>query len=583
MWAGGAIVADELNLDTGELVVQDLNIYDESQDFSVGGGINLNEDDNSYGNVDYKDSGHIIEGEINSTIASNGGTITIGGKETSQEELEELGVNTDLDNLHIITKDEDWSIDLSVELLKPEVVAKQLEDSKNFIKAITTPVPDDVKASGPSQEDYYKRLTAQGFDNEEEIKEVLNTPEVQQFIKSKDNWNEAIKFYGGEGKVPENIKTLIASGKNLDFSQGEPKVEVDCNQSISKGCYLTIDVRAKGEKPEDIVKRSKKVIDQYVELYNKTKNPKKKARYAAMIEANIFYMELCSEAKGQGLAYAQAQGFDADISKVEGRVKASEILADARSPAGFNLGKLLEVNKDPFSVMEGAYFALVDGIANKEAGLDSAKESYEFENYFVNSMKSLVIGCSGKLLGKNACLKDVDEYQKEIVGSVIKLYEQGLLDDSFVRGGVEQFNGRLQGRVVGLISLGAGAGAGKLVTGMVPKPKVKLEFDDNKFNYIFGKADSKNKHNYERSLQLNGVMRKLGIHNNKKGKAIITGHVDEVLKSPNNTIREYSNQHGDFIVKEGLLKGPGGFVKSQITYQKLPSGKYKFNTIIPFE
>ncbi len=104
---GGAITADELNLDTGELVVQDLNIYDESQDFSVGGTLSLSKGtgenaSNSYGNIDYKNEGHITEGEINSTIASNGGTITIGGKETSQEELEELGVNTDLDNLHII-------------------------------------------------------------------------------------------------------------------------------------------------------------------------------------------------------------------------------------------------------------------------------------------------------------------------------------------------------------------------------------------------------------------------------------------------------------------------------------------------
>ncbi len=219
---GGAIVADELNLTTGDLEINDLEIYDESKDKEIAIGVNLNNfdkddknDSNSYGNVDYKNEGHDKEGEINSTIASNGGTITIGGNKVSKEELEELGVNTDLDNLHIITKDEDWSIDLPVELINAGVAADQVKDVTNAIKSITATVPEQVKAQGPNAEDLYRKGIANGLSGEE-LEAFANSEKFQSSVEARDAWDTA-KEKGISSKDLSAIAADILAGEEIVF------------------------------------------------------------------------------------------------------------------------------------------------------------------------------------------------------------------------------------------------------------------------------------------------------------------------------------------------------------------------------
>ncbi len=181
---GGAITANELNLTTSDLVVKDLKIHDTSKDVSIGVGVNLNNFDdneknnsNSYGNISYQDKGHTLEGEINSTIASNSGTITIGGKQVSDTELEARGVNTDLDKIHIITKDENWDRDLSVELVNMGVAKEQVKDITNVVKSITATVPDKIKAQGPLAESFFRKTIAEGYS----IEEALQYTETQKY------------------------------------------------------------------------------------------------------------------------------------------------------------------------------------------------------------------------------------------------------------------------------------------------------------------------------------------------------------------------------------------------------------------
>ncbi len=271
---GGAITADELNLTTSDLVVKDLKIHDTSKDVSIGAGVNLNNFDdneknnsNSYGNISYQDKGHTLEGEINSTIASNSGTITIGGKQLSDAELEARGVNTDLDKIHIITKDENWDRDLSAELVNMGVAKQQVKDVTNAVKSLIVEVPDKVKAQGPNAEDLYRKAIANGK-TEEEALALSSTPEFASAVRIRDKADKAVEEAGGWDKVSSQAIGLILQEESAlisDFIYSDPSKCQSGKQGVGVCPDLYKELVKKGQNPD--FSDPKQIMD-FVEKYD---------------------------------------------------------------------------------------------------------------------------------------------------------------------------------------------------------------------------------------------------------------------------------------------------------------------------
>ena len=102
-----------------------------------------------------------------------------------------------------------------------------------------------------------------------------------------------------------------------------------------------------------------------------------------------------------------------------------------------------------------------------------------------------------------------------------------------------------------------------------------------KFKYIFGEVDSST-HNLARSEQLLTQMKRLGISNNAEGRTILTKHFEEVTKIEGNISKTFTNQYGNFEVRDSLFIGPSGnAAKFESTFRVNPDGTREFSTVIP--
>ncbi len=104
---------------------------------------------------------------------------------------------------------------------------------------------------------------------------------------------------------------------------------------------------------------------------------------------------------------------------------------------------------------------------------------------------------------------------------------------------------------------------------------------EGKFGYLFGEA-SGNAHNVSRSLQNASQLSRVGVYNDPSGRALLQSHFNDVVGDSSNIVHSYSDQYGNFQIRESLFAGPGGFVKFESTWQVLEGGSYRFTTAIPF-
>ncbi|WP_275386515.1 hypothetical protein [Xenorhabdus bovienii] len=111
--------------------------------------------------------------------------------------------------------------------------------------------------------------------------------------------------------------------------------------------------------------------------------------------------------------------------------------------------------------------------------------------------------------------------------------------------------------------------------------KSNVIIDPKKINYLFGKVDS-NKHNADRSSQMEPSMRRLGIPTNEQGAKYITEHLSQVPKTPGNVVQVYTDKFGKYEVRESLLFGPSGkATKLETSFEIMPDGTRRFITTIP--
>ncbi|WP_244976976.1 pre-toxin TG domain-containing protein [Achromobacter dolens] len=109
-----------------------------------------------------------------------------------------------------------------------------------------------------------------------------------------------------------------------------------------------------------------------------------------------------------------------------------------------------------------------------------------------------------------------------------------------------------------------------------------IEIAPGKFDYLFGRVSS-NAHNAARSNQLALEMKRLGIPDTVAGRKMLSEHLAQSVKSEGNVSRIFSNQYGNFEVRESLFIGPSGnAAKFESTFQVLEDGTRRLSTIIPF-
>lgn len=102
------------------------------------------------------------------------------------------------------------------------------------------------------------------------------------------------------------------------------------------------------------------------------------------------------------------------------------------------------------------------------------------------------------------------------------------------------------------------------------------------FDYMFGRVAS-NSHNAARSNQLALEMKRLGVPDTPAGREILTNHFTEAARTEGNISREFSNQYGNFEVRDSMFIGPSGkAVKFETTFHILEDGTRRFSTAIPF-
>lgn len=103
--------------------------------------------------------------------------------------------------------------------------------------------------------------------------------------------------------------------------------------------------------------------------------------------------------------------------------------------------------------------------------------------------------------------------------------------------------------------------------------------DPGKYDYMFGNVAS-NSHNAARSAQNAAQFGRVGVYNNAEGRALLQSHFDEVVGSDSNVMRTFSNEHGEFQIRDSLFAGPGGFLHLESTWQVTNDG-LRLTTVIP--
>ena len=104
----------------------------------------------------------------------------------------------------------------------------------------------------------------------------------------------------------------------------------------------------------------------------------------------------------------------------------------------------------------------------------------------------------------------------------------------------------------------------------------KLEIDPKKFDYLYGKV---------KSVDIpSQMMRRLGLPTNESGTAFLIEHFNKVINTEGNVIKKYTNEFGDFEIRESFILGPSGKgAVLQTSFQIMSNGTRKFVTTIPKE
>lgn len=151
----------------------------------------------------------------------------------------------------------------------------------------------------------------------------------------------------------------------------------------------------------------------------------------------------------------------------------------------------------------------------------------------------------------------------------------------------------IRGRTEQVITSGSGPSTGRATKGSPQAPATgplvnspesgspKFEFALSKFDYLFGRVES-GTHNTNRSVQLVREMKRLGVIDNTANRQMLMDHFKISATTEGNVLKTYTNQWGNFEVRESFFMGPSGKAATfESTFQVLDDGTRKFSTVIP--
>ena len=75
---------------------------------------------------------------------------------------------------------------------------------------------------------------------------------------------------------------------------------------------------------------------------------------------------------------------------------------------------------------------------------------------------------------------------------------------------------------------------------------------------------------------------RVGVNDSEEGQSPFQAHFDAVVADSSNVINTTSNEFGNFVSRESLFAGPGGYIVFQSVWQVLEDGAQRFVTAIPF-
>ena len=143
--------------------------------------------------------------------------------------------------------------------------------------------------------------------------------------------------------------------------------------------------------------------------------------------------------------------------------------------------------------------------------------------------------------------------------------------DVSVKGSLQEAWPAAAAGALGGAAIGGGIVASQLARGLISEAKL---------GYAFGQASGR-VHNVDRAVQNATQLARVGVHDTAAGRELLRSHLEKVASDPSNVARTFSNQWGDFVVKESLFAGPAGFLKLESTWQVLKDGGLRFTTLIP--
>ena len=205
----GAVLAsrsNQLRLDTAEFVFDNFS----DRDYSVGGNLSAGIGQGGWsasGGFNYSNRAGITYATV------SGGEVRV----RNRPGINLRALNNNLDTVQRVT-DETY-INLRIPGLNLATLRDNLEETGNFIRAVTADVPDHVKAQGDAATRIYRRMIANGMSSRD-ARALAATPEFREAARLNGVLAEAKQRFG-EGNVPQELFLAAIMGENIVYTELE--------------------------------------------------------------------------------------------------------------------------------------------------------------------------------------------------------------------------------------------------------------------------------------------------------------------------------------------------------------------------
>ncbi|MCV0349032.1 MULTISPECIES: hypothetical protein [Alphaproteobacteria] len=334
------------------------------------------------------------------------------------------------------------------------------------------------------------------------------------------------------------VHVAVAQGVDIDFSQGEPAIRIDCGP-YGSGCRFQV----MWSGPVDTAGGEQVAIDLIAKAEEDIR--RLQPEYAAAFELIIF---------GEP-TFENGTRYKAIVAELEQAYFSYLLCAD--NVGATELSILVEQQIKDYDLGEAN--RLVDRARERAARVDIRYGGVETADGIFDV--ALAAGSVVTIAGKFVVVNGVKVLRTAAGWGIWKEAA-----DYFKAKGVTLWDsvGNLFGRTT----------ANKT-----------LIIDEGKFNYLFGRVTS-NPHDTARSQQLQSELSHIGIYDTADGRRILTNHFDDVASDSSSIVRTFSETRDgvtqNFTVRESLLPGPGGFVRLETTFEVMADGTSRFITTIPY-